>query len=200
MGFSRIFFFQSAVGQTLSPKQHLCPSPHFHNPGTRPDCKAGLSRAVVRGCGCAKAMAAVTLRARLDPPPAPSHGTTDSPARREPLRPAKPAETPSRPCPGLDLWSFLSLSCLTLGQLGDGPFSRAAAPLDFMDQQTPAMVTARTATSKARHELCCGALPAPSLHPYAGHLPPASSKTCPATQSAEKSIYFLCAGLSFSWI
>lgn len=154
-------FFLNAVGQTLRPKQHLCPSPHFHNPGTRPDCKAGLSRGAVWCCGCAKAMAAVTPRARLDPPPAVSSQLPSAQPRRELLSPAKPAETPSLPCTRLDFWSFRSLSHLTLGQMGDRPFSRAAAPLDFMDQQTPTTVTATMATSKARHELSLRGSPSP---------------------------------------
>lgn len=68
----------NAVGQTLRPNQHICPLPHFHNPGMRPDCKAGRSKGVVWCCGCAKAVAAVIPRDRLDPPPAASHSTVVS--------------------------------------------------------------------------------------------------------------------------
>lgn len=155
MGFSRLLllFFLNAVGQTLRPKQHLCPLPHFHNPGTRPDCRAGLSGGAVWCCGRAKAVAAVTPRASPHPPPAPSHGTAVSPAQ--------PAETPSLPRPGLNFWSFRSLSHLSLGEMGDGPFSRAAAPLDFMDQPTPTMVMVMTAKSKAWHTPSLQGSPSP---------------------------------------
>lgn len=75
-----LLLFLHAVGQTRRPRQHFRPLPHFHNPGRRPDCRAGLPRGAVWCCGCAKATAAVTPRARPDPPPAPSRGTAVSPA------------------------------------------------------------------------------------------------------------------------